>query len=202
MLSDDFELALSLQQEELQEDDYFQMISEMQDDYEGTSDYAGLHSSRRGRVEDSIDYRPEKDLEKGKQRLDTSTAPHVVPLSAPSRPTSTCGICGEHFCKVSNPVQAALSASGSSRTTEHGISLTCPAKHEYCLSCMTSYLRTKLALESADHVFPVLCPECPRSTAWEMDDETAAKVLGQDLLDVWHFQRLKVSLMTVSGPCF
>lgn len=139
---------------------------------------------------------------KRKKRLNNLVSlpdrPPSIPPPAP--PASTCGICGEDFRNVSNPVRAALSASSSSKNMELGLSLGCPASHEYCLSCMTSYLRAKLEGGPSDHsvVFPIRCPECPRDVPWEMDDLTAGKVLGEDLLEVWHFQRLKSSLPTVS----
>lgn len=79
-----------------------------------------------------------------------------------------------------------MSVASSSRLL--GIAMPCPSKHEYCMDCMTSYIRIKLdgATGDGQGVFPIHCPECE----WELDDSLADKVLGRDLLDVWHFQRL------------
>lgn len=114
---------------------------------------------------------------------------------------SICGICGEGFRKAYNPLEASLSASGSSDPVLYGLSLTCPGKHEYCLSCMTSYVRIKLEGESGT-IFPIRCPECPRDVTWELYDEMAMVLLGKDLLDAWFFQRLLASLPVVRAPLF
>ncbi|KAG9009457.1 hypothetical protein FRB94_014256 [Tulasnella sp. JGI-2019a] len=113
---------------------------------------------------------------------------------------STCGICAEEFRKVYNPIEASLKASGSSNPILYGLALSCPSEHEYCLSCMTSWLRTKLEGNDGAPVFPIRCPECPRTVPWEMDDETAVMVLGKDLLDAWFFKRLVASLAIFYCP--
>ncbi|KAG9009472.1 hypothetical protein FRB94_014243 [Tulasnella sp. JGI-2019a] len=110
---------------------------------------------------------------------------------------ATCGICREEFRKVYNPIEASLKASGSSNPTLYGLLLNCPGRHEYCLSCMTSWLRTKLEGNDGAPVFPIRCPECPRTEPWEMDDETAAMVLEKDLLEAWFFKRLIASVPIV-----
>lgn len=109
---------------------------------------------------------------------------------------SICGICGEGFRKTYNPLEVSLAASGSSDPVLYGLALTCPGKHEYCLSCMTSYVRIKLEGQSGT-IFPIRCPECPRDVTWEFYDELAMVLLGKDLLDAWFFQRLLASLPVV-----
>ncbi|KAG8884824.1 hypothetical protein FRB98_002150 [Tulasnella sp. 332] len=129
------------------------------------------------------------------QHLTNST---LIQLEKPPS-GSVCGICGEGFRKTYNPLKASLSASGSSDPVLYGLSLTCPGQHEYCLSCMTSYLRIKLEGESGA-IFPIRCPECPRDVTWELGDEMAMGLLGKELLDAWFFQRLLASLPVFYCP--
>lgn len=65
---------------------------------------------------------------------------------------------------------------------------------------MTAYVRTKLARENGGTIFPVSCPECPRTVVWEVDDALAGTLLAGELLEQWHFQRLLTSLAVVSYP--
>jgi len=115
---------------------------------------------------------------------------------APLTRYSTCGICQEPFRKVVNPVEVSLTASTSEKQPTYGLALPCPGSHEYCLDCMTSYLRSKLdgATSDGGNVFPVRCPECPRTVEWEVKDDVAEKVLGRDLLDVWRHQKVLLSI--------
>ncbi|KAG8902805.1 hypothetical protein FRB99_004104 [Tulasnella sp. 403] len=130
----------------------------------------------------------------------------IAPLSyaSPSAKSSkyVCGICQEAFLWTINPIAASLTPSSSTRAALYGLSLPCPASHQYCLDCMTNYIRVKLEAADGDGggVFPIRCPECPIEVEWEMDTDTATKVLGQDLLDVWHFQKLLASVAKFYCP--
>ncbi|KAG8988487.1 hypothetical protein FRB94_002259 [Tulasnella sp. JGI-2019a] len=156
-------------------------------------------ATRLSLIVNSVD-EPTPDFpSKGKGRATYSEAPpaYAPPAAEFWEPNAICGICGDEFRRVFDPIQKSLAASGSS--ISYGLSLACPATHEYCLDCMTSYVRTKLEAANSSG-FPIRCPECPRTVAWEMDDEVAKKVLGQDLLDVWFFQKLVISVSSFYCP--
>lgn len=67
---------------------------------------------------------------------------------------------------------------------------------------MEQYLRTRL--EDGRGIvyiggFPVKCPECG-ALEWEVDGDTAAKVLEKTLLEEFHVQSLMASLSLVRRP--
>ncbi|KAG9026283.1 AP-1 complex subunit mu-1, partial [Tulasnella sp. UAMH 9824] len=105
-----------------------------------------------------------------------------------------CGICQESFRPSSAPLETAQSPGSSSQAVLYGLYLGCPQNHGYCLDCLTNYIRIKLEDKEGHANFPVRCPECPPRTDWEIDDETARKVLAKELLETWHFQRLLASI--------
>ncbi|KAG6916428.1 hypothetical protein DXG01_006832 [Tephrocybe rancida] len=111
--------------------------------------------------------------------------------SLSSIPYSTCNICMEAFTATNSPINAALSANSSTKL-QFGLCLPCPKNHAYCISCLTSYIQSKLDPDgrgvgkSGAAVFPIRCPECPL-IAWPegIDDGVARKVLGEDGMVEW-----------------
>ncbi|KAH7926264.1 hypothetical protein BV22DRAFT_1009547 [Leucogyrophana mollusca] len=111
-----------------------------------------------------------------------------------------CGICYEPFKATHSPVTASQSATSSNRL-QFGLCLPCPNQHSYCLSCLASYIQTKLDPEGEGggnpevRVFPIKCPECP-PTQWEdgISDDIAQRVLSEKNMVLWHRQRLLDSI--------
>ncbi|KAG8934216.1 hypothetical protein FRC02_010386 [Tulasnella sp. 418] len=144
---------------------------------------------------------------KGKGRKQESTADHQsharphAPVEKTTTPSTSynsyhqCGICQEPIIKTLNPFKASQTPTSSSRLT-YGLSLECPGKHTYCLDCVTQYIRGKLeeAGQNGDgSVFPIRCPECPIGV-WQMGDHIAERILGGELLEKWHLQKIVDSL--------
>ncbi|KAA1473977.1 hypothetical protein DENSPDRAFT_840520 [Dentipellis sp. KUC8613] len=119
---------------------------------------------------------------------------------SPSSPYETCGICLEPFQPTHSPSTATRSANSSNRV-QFGLRLPCPGEHGYCISCMQSYIRSRLdpnddGSASADAiVFPIPCPEC-RLADWPngIQDPVAERVLEDKMIDLWHYQRLLDSM--------
>ncbi len=130
---------------------------------------------------------------KGKGRhhsFESSPAPKIS--IDPPLGDSTCGICQEDFTQCNYPIEAALQSSDYQDAPNYGVELRCLSRHQYCLECFNGYIRTKLA-NDASSASPIRCPEC----RWEIDDRTASRALGKDLLEVWHHNRLLQNLQTV-----
>ncbi|KAG6812203.1 hypothetical protein H0H92_003939 [Tricholoma furcatifolium] len=112
-------------------------------------------------------------------------------LSFSHSPYPVCNICMEPFNVTHSPFTAALSANSSSKLP-FGLRLPCPKEHAYCISCLTTYIQTKLDPDgrgvgkSSAPVFPIRCPECPL-VAWPegIDDDVAQRVLGERGMDEW-----------------
>ncbi|KAG6861298.1 hypothetical protein C0995_001852 [Termitomyces sp. Mi166 len=107
-------------------------------------------------------------------------------LPPDNTPYPTCNICTEAFILTHSPINAALSANSSNRLP-FGLRLPCPKEHPYCISCLTSYIQSKLDPDglgvgkSSATVFPIRCPECPMIVWPEgIDDDVAQRVLGED----------------------
>ncbi|KAG6836717.1 putative NRPS-like protein biosynthetic cluster [Arthromyces matolae] len=106
-------------------------------------------------------------------------------------PYPICNICMEAFILTHSPISASLSANSSARLP-FGLRLSCPKDHAYCISCLTSYIQSKLDPDglgvgkSAAPVFPIRCPECPL-TIWPIgiDDDIARRFLGEDDMTKW-----------------
>ncbi|KAI8986715.1 hypothetical protein BD414DRAFT_486849 [Trametes punicea] len=143
--------------------------------------------------------------EKGKGKPLVSIAPPsyddiVHKETASNDPYPTCGICMEPFQETYSPVTAARSANSSARL-QFGTRLPCPGSHSYCISCLNSYIHSKLdpdGMRSMGHdavVFPIRCPECP-ITQWPegITDAVAEKVLSEKGMVLWHHQKLLDSL--------
>ncbi|KAG6816774.1 hypothetical protein H0H87_003037 [Tephrocybe sp. NHM501043] len=117
-----------------------------------------------------------------------STSPVGVPYS-------TCNICLEAFTVTNSPISATLSANSSTKL-QFGLCLPCPKNHAYCISCLTSYIESKLDPDgrgvgkSIATVFPIRCPECPL-VAWPegIDDDVARRVLGDHGMTEWVSRR-------------
>lgn len=141
-----------------------------------------------------------ENLSKGKGKAAEHEAQELPIHVEPEPPSSyaTCGICYTDFRPVYDPITNSLAPSGSADAVTYGLTLLCPDRHTYCLSCVSSYIRTKLERANGGAIFPVRCPECPKMTEWEVDDDLAMRVLGAELLEMWHFQRLLASMAVVS----
>lgn len=146
--------------------------------------------------------------------------------SGPSSTTAVCGICQDPFTLSSDPLRASRSfhrpststsssssdglpfysqfPTGSSQpSSSHGLALPCPRSHNYCLGCMTTYIRTQADPTNAPvggsgEPFSVRCPECPRTEEWRFDDATAMRILEGSDLEGWWFRKLLSQLEWVS----
>ena len=107
-----------------------------------------------------------------------------VSSTGPSSSYPTCGICLDVFVSVHSPYAASLAANSSSRLP-YGLRLPCPEDHGYCLSCLTSYIQSKLD-GIGTIVFPIRCPECPLGE-WVngIPDEVAERVLDGSGMVSW-----------------
>ncbi|KAG8971168.1 hypothetical protein FRC05_011452 [Tulasnella sp. 425] len=128
-------------------------------------------------------------------------APLITPVNTgaleaiePKKDAAICGICQDGFKSSSTPLETSQLPGSSSQSVRYGLYLRCPQKHGYCLDCLTGYIRVKLEDKEGHAKFPVRCPECPSQTNWEIDDETAGKVLVKELLEAWYSQRLLANL--------
>ncbi|KAF9459774.1 hypothetical protein BDZ94DRAFT_995454 [Collybia nuda] len=118
----------------------------------------------------------------------------------------TCGICLEPFKVAHSPFNASVSANSSSRLP-FGLRLPCPCEHSYCISCLTTYIQSKLDPEgigsgkSAAIVFPIRCPECLLND-WPggMTDDVAERILGENGMVQWHHQKLLDSIPRLFCP--
>lgn len=106
-----------------------------------------------------------------------------------------CGICQEDLLLVANPLEASLLPSASSQRPRYGLRFLCPGRHMYCLDCSSTYVSVKLR-DMGPSAFPMRCPECPLGVKWQIDDETARKLLKRELLETWYSKRL---LATISN---
>ncbi|KAG8887440.1 hypothetical protein FRB98_009584 [Tulasnella sp. 332] len=198
----DLEIAHRLQDEEYGALTTYNSMAGRGTTGSSTEDLAILKAIQLSLFGGSID-KPLPDIPsngKGRASESDSPPPYSPPGLGYAPKLSTCGICGDEFRLVTDPVNQSITASGSSQdATPYGVSMDCPSAHRYCLSCMTSYVRTKLEAPIGA-AFPIRCPECPRAVAWEMGDELATNVLGRDLLDVWHFQKLVASVSSFYCP--
>ncbi|GAA5974427.1 hypothetical protein JCM21900_005936 [Sporobolomyces salmonicolor] len=106
-----------------------------------------------------------------------------------------CALCFDRTQPVSDPYAASLAPS-SSRDVPFGMYLGCQEDgHVSCVDCLGTYLQKKLeGLERK--AFPILCPQCP----YELTDEDAARILGLDNLEAWHYRKLLDSLPPLFCP--
>lgn len=103
----------------------------------------------------------------------------------------TCGICIEPFHATYSPAAAVQSANSSGRM-QFGTHLPCPQSHGYCISCLNSYINSKLdpdgsgASNPNSVVFPIRCPECPVND-WPqgIPNEVAERVLTEKGMTLW-----------------
>ena len=109
--------------------------------------------------------------------------------SLPMRKHTTCGICGDEFRMTHDPLSASKTRVPWS-FLPFGLRLPCPSVHQYCLACLSTYLRFKLDPDGHGKgltdtiVFPIRCPECPAGQ-WDIGigDGVAERVLeGKELL--------------------
>jgi len=99
--------------------------------------------------------------------------------------TANCGICFDTLTIIS---PASAGASSSSGCIPSGIQLPCPHNHTFCLQDLREHIRVKLYGNMSP--FPILCPECP----WEIDDEIAERVLGDEVLERWRREKILLEL--------
>ncbi|KAG8933603.1 hypothetical protein FRC02_011525 [Tulasnella sp. 418] len=157
----------------------------------------------------AIRVRSQRDHQAGEaessMRLRRANAISVHPGSPESKPKveepdSVCGICMESFYAVDYPIAMSLANAGKDEDRKFGLALACPRLHKYCLDCINQYIRTELEKGGEGRiVFPMKCPECSRDD-WAMTDEVAERVLGQDVLNTWHFQKLLESIEKIYCP--
>ncbi|KAG8948431.1 hypothetical protein FRC04_009801 [Tulasnella sp. 424] len=107
-------------------------------------------------------------------------APLITPVNTgaleaiePKKDAAICGICQDGFKSSSTPLETSQLPGSSSQSVRYGV---------------------KLEDKEGHAKFPVRCPECPSQTNWEIDDETAGKVLVKELLEAWYSQRLLANL--------
>ncbi|KAK4705859.1 hypothetical protein P7C70_g352, partial [Phenoliferia sp. Uapishka_3] len=135
---------------------------------------------------------------KGKGRaVSFSPGPPITPVAAaPANNITTCRICLEPCLLTANPFNAALTANSSDRVQ---FGLYCCQKeneHTYCISCLSGYIQSKIEDTVATTVFPIRCPEC----TFELSDDLAARVLGQQNLEGWYYRQLLDSTPAVFCP--
>ena len=123
---------------------------------------------------------------------------------APAALHPVCGICMEPFQATHSPSAAIRSANSSARM-QFGIRLTCPQSHGYCISCLNSYINSKLDPDGTGLgnpnavVFPIRCPECPVNEWPEgLSDEVAEKVLTDKGMTLWVSSGHGLRVMVVS----
>ncbi len=110
---------------------------------------------------------------------------------------SKCGICFDAFTLSPNPRLASQMHSTKSSSASFGMCLPCPGMHNFCLECISEYVRITITGLAP---FPVRCPECPRDCDWEIDDETAGVVLDYESIERWHRQKLLTGPGMVRKP--
>ncbi|KAI1798029.1 hypothetical protein LXA43DRAFT_1106215 [Ganoderma leucocontextum] len=114
----------------------------------------------------------------------------------PAKLHLVCGVCMEPFQATHSPAAAVQSANSSGRM-QFGTRLPCPRSHGYCISCLNSYINSKLdpdgngASNPNAVVFPIRCPECSVNDWPEgIPDEIAQRVLTEKGMTLWHTQKL------------
>lgn len=123
--------------------------------------------------------------------------PKLEPMEVDLTPESfhiypTCGICLEPFQITHSPLVASQSANSSNRLP-FGLRLPCPHSHAYCISCLSSYIKSKLDPDgdgqgrpAASVVFPIRCPECPLADWIEgITDDVAEKIMDEKFMVLW-----------------
>lgn len=125
------------------------------------------------------------------------TTPRINPSSLPTGEPE-CGICGDKVLLLNEGPLSALEASSPGRPL--GIALRCYGMvigHTYCFTCISGYLKTKLADASFRTVFPIRCPECP----YIIMDQQAERILDrQDLEGLWYWAKLFEEVQTFYCP--
>lgn len=122
--------------------------------------------------------------------------------SSPATPYTCCGICMEPFQPTYSPISATTTATSHDRVA-FGLFLPCPGSHGYCISCLSTYITSKLDPDEDGGgrmdivVFPLLCPECS-SQQWPqgIEDGVAERVLGEKAMGLWVSHRDRVFDMT------
>ncbi|GAA6010505.1 hypothetical protein JCM10207_001337 [Rhodosporidiobolus poonsookiae] len=108
-----------------------------------------------------------------------------APRAPPAPEDFICSVCLEP-CQPSDDPQAASRAPSASHALPVGVLLGPKRdKHVICLSCAQQYIQHKLDASTAT-VFPIHCHQC----LYQLTDEDAAKILGEDSLDGWHYRKL------------
>lgn len=97
----------------------------------------------------------------------------------------------EPFQSTNSPVAATTTATSHDRVA-FGLFLPCPGSHGYCISCLSTYITSKLDPDEDGGgrmdivVFPLLCPECS-SQEWPqgIEDGVAKRVLSEKAMELW-----------------
>lgn len=97
----------------------------------------------------------------------------------------------EPFQLTNSPVAATTTATSHDRVA-FGLFLPCPGSHGYCISCLSTYITSKLDPDEDGGgrmdivVFPLLCPECS-SQEWPqgIEDRVAERVLSEKAMELW-----------------
>lgn len=120
-----------------------------------------------------------------------SATPSVKQEEVAAKLHPTCGVCMEPFQATYSPAAAIQSANSSGRM-QFGTHLPCPRSHGYCISCLNSYINSKLDPDGSGAsnpnavVFPIRCPECPVND-WPqgIPNEVAERVLTEKGMTLW-----------------
>ncbi|KAL8290135.1 hypothetical protein RQP46_003074 [Phenoliferia psychrophenolica] len=125
----------------------------------------------------------------------------AIPAPAPApRPVDSnlvqCRICFDPCRLTAHPFNAALAATSSDRVA---FGLLCGPRetnHTYCIGCLAGYIQSKIEDMTRDKVFPISCPE----STLEITDDVAARILGPDNLEGWHYRKLLDGSETLFCP--
>lgn len=139
--------------------------------------------------------------------LEDGLFPHIIhpPKRRVEHKECSCGICGEDIIVAEIPRFPSSYATPTSSdpdpdsTTPKPTGITLPCRdHNYCFTCLSTYIKTSLADASFKTVFPIRCPEC----TWHIQDYTAEKVLSKEELEgMWYWAKVFDEVPTVSRCC-
>ncbi|KAM5533573.1 hypothetical protein V8D89_012789 [Ganoderma adspersum] len=174
---------------------------------DGQDDEGALRDAESVLGRDAIENIMAADMnEKGKGKAPPHSkekrfaAPSVKQEADAAKLHPICGVCMEPFQATYSPAAAIQSANSSGRM-QFGTHLPCPQSHGYCISCLDSYINSKLDPDGSGAsnpnavVFPIRCPECPVND-WPqgIPNEVAERVLTEKGMTLWHTQKLLDSL--------
>ncbi|KAG8933606.1 hypothetical protein FRC02_011528 [Tulasnella sp. 418] len=152
---------------------------------------------------------PKADLASAHSPSITVTQAHqdesnpVVSATSTEVPASKCGICMEPFHSVTQPVKRPSSKARYKTPKDQlldGLVLPCPGSHEYCVICIARHVEEELGKGSeVKTVFPIRCPECPQGS-WSITNDIAEIILSSALLERWHLQKLRDSIVKIHCP--